>query len=196
MEMRKCDRGHYYDASLHAECPYCNKTGEDIGRTMALGMDNLGIGNAGVTQPLASEKTRPLFEAVNNAADEGRTVALIQTDIGIDPVVGWLICVEGKERGRDYRIHTDNNYIGRSEKMDICLRGDETISRENQAIITYDAQEKKYYLSPGDGRSIVRVNNKAIFQTMPLDAYDRVMIGKTQLLFLPLCGDKFEWEKE
>lgn len=142
MEMRKCDRGHYYDASLHAECPYCNKTGEDIGRTMALGMDNLGIGNAGVTQPLASEKTRPLFEAVNNAADEGRTVALIQTDIGIDPVVGWLICVEGKERGRDYRIHTDNNYIGRSEKMDICLRGDETISRENQAIITYDAQEK------------------------------------------------------
>lgn len=196
MEIRKCDRGHYYDASIHAECPYCNKDGEDIGKTMALGMDNPSIGDAGVTQPSASEKTRPLFEAVNNAADEGRTVALIQTDIGIDPVVGWLICVEGKERGRDYRIHTDNNYIGRSEKMDICIRGDETISRENQAIITYDAQERKYYLSPSDGRSIVRVNNKAIFQTVSLEAYDRLMIGKTLLLFLPLCGDNFEWEKE
>lgn len=193
MEMRKCDRGHYYDASLHAECPYCNKEENDIGKTMAFGVTN---SEAGVTQAIESEKTRPLFEAVNNAADDGRTVALIQTDIGIDPVVGWLVCVEGKERGRDYRIHTDNNYIGRSEKMDICLRGDETISRENQAIVTYDAVEKKYYLSPGDGRSIVRVNSKAIFQTVSLEAYDRLTVGKTELIFLPLCGDKFEWEKE
>lgn len=193
MEMRKCDRGHYYDASLHAECPYCNKEGNDIGKTMAFGVTS---SEAGVTQAIESEKTRPLFEAVNNAADDGRTVALIQTDIGIDPVVGWLVCVEGKERGRDYRIHTDNNYIGRSEKMDICLRGDETISRENQAIVTYDAVEKKYYLSPGDGRSIVRVNSKAIFQTVSLEAYDRLTVGKTELIFLPLCGDKFEWEKE
>lgn len=80
--------------------------------------------------------------------------------------------------------------------MDICIRGDETISRENQAVITYDANDKNYYLSPGDGRSIVRVNNKAIFQTVELKAYDRIEIGKTGLLFLPLCGENFEWEKE
>lgn len=196
MEMRKCDRGHYYDASMHPECPYCNKEGEDIGKTMAFGAGLTTGGTVGATQAMVSETTRPLFEAVSSGVDDGRTVALIQTDIGIDPVVGWLICVEGKERGRDYRIHTDNNYIGRSEKMDICLRGDETISRENQAVITYDALEKKYYLSPGDGRSIVRINNKAIFQTVPLEAYDRLVIGKTQLVFLPLCGEKFEWEKE
>ena len=195
MEMKKCDRGHYYDASIHAECPYCSKDNNgNVGTTMALG-STVGLG-ASTTQAMASETTRPLFEAVSSGADEGRTVALIQTDIGIDPVVGWLICVEGKEKGRDYRIHTDNNYIGRSEKMDICLRGDETISRENQAIVTFDAVERNYYLSPGDGRSIVRINDKAIFQTMQLEAYDKVTIGKTNLIFMPLCGERFEWEKE
>ena len=102
--------------------------------------------------------------------------------------------MEGREKGRDYRIHTDNNYIGRGDKMDICIRGDDTISRENHAIISFDARDKIYYFSPGDGRSIVRLNNKAIFATNQIQAYDVVEIGKTKLVFIPLCGEKFEWE--
>lgn len=200
MEMRKCEKGHYYDASIHAECPYCANDGTagNTGRTMALG----ALQGGGKTMPLtpassAVNATRPLFAAVaQEDDDDGRTVALIQSSMGIDPVVGWLICVEGREKGRDYRIHSDNNYIGRSEKMDICLRGDETISRENQAVITFDTNDNSYYFSPGDGRSIVRVNDKAIFQTVKLEAYDRLVIGKTGLLFLPLCGEKFRWEED
>ncbi len=193
--MKKCENGHYYDASIHTECPYCNNA-SNVGVTMALDTSSAGDRTMPLTSAGAEHNvTRPLFEAVQNAGDdEGRTVALIQKDMGIDPVVGWLVCVNGKEKGRDYRIHTDNNYIGRSEKMDVCIRGDETISRENQAVITYDAKERSYYFSPGDGRSIVRVNDKAIFQTMKLEAYDRLVIGKTEFIFLPLCGEKFEWE--
>ena len=200
MEMKKCERGHYYDASVHAECPYCmneNSAGS-MERTMAL---DASAGND-KTMPLAQAAsgknlTRPLFAAVQEAGDEdGRTVALIQSDLGIDPVVGWLVCLAGKEKGRDYRIHSDNNYVGRSEKMDICIRGDETISRENQAVITYDTSNNRYYFSPGDGRSIVRVNSQAVFQTVELTAYDRVVIGKTELMFMPLCGERFAWEKD
>lgn len=29
-----------------------------------------------------------------------------------DPVVGWLVCIEGAAKGTDYRIHSQNNYIG------------------------------------------------------------------------------------
>lgn len=203
MEMRKCEKGHYYDASVHSDCPYCDEAGMgNVGMTMAL---TSAGSDAGRTMPLTSAlgtgadsgMTRPLFESVQQSNNnEGRTVALIKHDMGIDPVVGWMVCVSGKEKGRDYRIHSDNNYVGRSEKMDICIRGDETISRENQAVIAYDAADKTYYFSPGDGRSIVRVNDKAVFQTTELKAYDRVTIGKTVLLFMPLCGEKFEWEKD
>lgn len=203
MEMRKCERGHYYDASLHEECPYCMSEGNSrVGKTMALDASAAESSGNGNTIPLSSVSadanvTKPLFAAVQSAGDdEGRTVALIQTDLGIDPVVGWLVCLSGREKGRDYRIHSDNNYVGRSEKMDVCIRGDETISRENQAVITYDTNDSSYFFSPGDGRSIVRVNDKAVFQTVELKAYDRLVIGKTELLFIPLCGEKFVWEKD
>ncbi|MCM1039199.1 MAG: FHA domain-containing protein [Roseburia sp.] len=200
MEMRRCERGHYYDASIHGSCPYC-KNVSDTDKTVAMGVGGMmeapSAPAAGAVENEAPNVTRPLFEAVQSAGDDdGRTVALIQSDMGIDPVVGWLVCVSGKEKGRSYMIHSDNNYIGRSEKMDICIRGDETISRENQAVITYDTNDNCYYFSSGDGRSIVRVNNKAIFQTMTLQAYDRLMIGKTELLFMPLCGEQFKWEDE
>lgn len=193
MEMRKCSSGHYYDASVYQECPFCNNQ-LNSGVTLPLDMDS----NNSITMPLkqgtSEGHTMALNHSINNASsDEGRTVALIKEDKGIDPVVGWLICIEGSERGRDYRMHADNNFIGRSDRMDICVRGDETISRDNHAIISYDVMDNSYYFSPGDGRAIVRLNDKALFQTSDLKPYDKITIGKTSFLFLPFCSEKFEW---
>lgn len=30
----------------------------------------------------------------------------------------------------------------------------------------------------------------------PLKAYDVIEVGKSRLLFLPLCGDRFKWDEE
>ena len=211
MEMRKCENGHYYDASVNASCPYCaSATGGatmplaggdvDSGKTMPLGAASA---DSGKTMPLTggtgeSGATLPLDFGMGNvdAEDDGRTVALIKKDIGIDPVVGWLVCISGEEKGRDYRIHADNNFIGRSERMDICIRGDETISRENHAIISYDTVDRIFYFSPGDGRSIVRYNGKALFQTTQLKSHDHIIIGKTELIFVPFCTEDFTWMEE
>lgn len=193
MEMRKCTNGHYYDASIHQECPYCTNS---VGAGMTLPLDSSG---ASATLPLnmgdnSEGKTVALNNAINSAgSDEGRTVALIKEEKGIDPVVGWIICIDGKEKGRDYRIHADNNFIGRSDRMDICIRGDETVSRDNHAVISYDTVDNTYYFSPGDGRAIVRLNDKALFQTAEIKAYDKVTIGKSTFIFLPLCGQEFCW---
>ena len=200
MNMQQCaGGGHFYDASIHKECPYC--TNENAGSAMPLDMGRTmplagGSSDIGKTMPLAQSsggdnRTR----AQGNVSDAGRTVAIVKEELGIDPVVGWLISLEGKEKGRDYRIHTDNNYIGRGENMDICIRGDDTISRENHATVSYDSRDKIFYFTPGDGRSIVRLNDKGLFATSELKAYDILEIGKTKLIFLPLCGDRFEWEK-
>jgi hypothetical protein len=127
------------------------------------------------------------------ASDEGKTMPLMRESIGIDPVVGWLVCTSGKDRGKDYRIHADNNYIGRNSGMDICISGDETISRENHAIISYDSREKLFYLAPGSGRAIIRHNNKPALMATELNAYDNIELGNTKLLFIPFCGEKFDW---
>ena len=204
MEMRKCEKGHYYDASVNTVCPYCNSASAGVTMPMNAGMEDTGktlplgtvMGDEGKTLPLSGSTVPVSYEyapAEGGEDDDGRTVAVIKQSIGIDPVVGWLVSISGSEKGRDYRIHADNNFIGRSEKMDICIRGDETISRENHAIISYDTVDKIFYFSPGDGRSIIRYNGKALFQTTQLKSHDHIIIGKTELVFVPFCTEEFSW---
>lgn len=192
MQMKQCPNGHFYDQSLNASCPYCTSTSANVNVTQANSPGGVGL-TMPVENPDISEHTRP--GNLSQPADSDRTMAIIQKEMGIDPVVGWIVCTKGKEKGKDYRIHADNNFIGRSEKMDICIRGDDTISRENHAIISYDTQENLYYFSPGEGRSIVRFNGKAIFATVELKAYDEIGLGSCKFIFIPLCGEEFNWKK-
>lgn len=115
---------------------------------------------------------------------------------GFSPVVGWLVCVDGPAEGMDYRIRAGYNYIGRSESSDICILGDNNIGRERHAMIAYDPQEKIYFFGPADGRSIVRKNDKMVMVPTELSAYDVVRIGSTKLMFVPLCGEHFNWKEE
>lgn len=188
MQMQQCPNGHFYDQSKSKQCPYCTGESSNVNATRPLSGAG-AIPSVGVTMPV--DHTRP--GGITPPADSERTQALIKKELGIDPVVGWLVCVEGRDKGRDFRMHADNNFVGRGEKMDICVRGDDTISRENHAVISYDTRDKKYYFSPGEGRSIVRVNDKAIFTTMELAAYDKIELGCTKFLFVPLCGEGFNW---
>ncbi len=200
MEMKQCPNGHFYDQSKTRECPYCNSASANVNVTRPIrqspGAGISASGDIGATvpanQPGFIDHTRPASKAQAN--DSERTAVVIKKDLGIDPVVGWLVCVDGKGKGRDYRMHSDNNYIGRSENMDICMRGDDTISRENHAVISYDMRENNYYFSPCESRNIVRVNGKAIFSTIQLSAYDNIELGSTKLIFLPLCGEAFSWK--
>src|SRR6202035_5316993 len=113
----------------------------------------------------------------------------------IDPVVGWLVVVHGPEKGRDYHIRSDNNTIGRSEEMYICISGDESISRERHAVITFDPQQNAFHLCPGEGRGLVYVNGEVLLADRKLQAYDQIQLGKTKLIFVPFCGEKFSWGK-
>ena len=54
------------------------------------------------------------------------------------PVVGWLVCTDGVNKGTDYRLHQGRNFVGRSPEMDVCILGDNTVSRSSHAIVVYD----------------------------------------------------------
>ncbi len=161
------------------------------------GSKTVGIMQAGAG-PVPAQAPAPQAEAgkAREPAEKsgGHTVAIIAQKLGVDPVVGWLVCVEGKDKGRDFRIHADNNFIGRDEQMDIALTSDETISRRNHAVISFDSQTGIFYFSPDEGRSITRHNGNPIFSTVELSPKDELEIGTTKLLFVPLCGKDFCWE--
>lgn len=127
-------------------------------------------------------------------ASEGETVALIRRKTGIDPVTGWLICVEGPDKGRDYRIRNEKNFIGRSERMDIYIAGDDSISRDNHAMISFNPRKLSTKLYPGEGRGIVYLNGDELEVPTELKAYDLIEMGQSKFLFIPFCGEKFKWE--
>ena len=149
----------------------------------------------GVPAPEPVQTAPPPGMGVSVAA-AGKTVGMMQSQMGFDPVVGWLACVAGPSRGKSYTIRGGVNAIGRSERMDIVITGDLKISSENHAKISYSDKHNRFNLLPGEGRNIIYLNDEEVFTPMPLKAYDLIDFGETKLLFVPLCGERFTWRTE
>lgn len=112
----------------------------------------------------------------------------------MDPVVGWLVCDEGPDQGRDYRLRAGYNDIGRDTSCQVCIAGDDTISRAEHAKIFFDPKTSAFHVVPGGGRSGVYVNGEVVLQSARLQPYDRLEIGSTKLVFVPFCGERFRWD--
>lgn len=183
MKLIRCERGHYYDSQQHSLCPSCGVAGLEVAGTLA---------------PVDHSQADAMVTQVRGQAagvgDVGVTVAMVRKKLGLDPVVGWLVCIEGPEKGRDYRIRSERNGIGRGANMTICISGDEAISRDNHAFISFNPRKASFRIAPGDGRGMTYLNGEEVDVPMPLKAYDRIELGQTQLLFVPLCGEYFNWE--
>ena len=177
--MKQCDNGHFYDEARFASCPYC-QGGAGVGRTVAAS----SVGKTVAAYPGSPE------------ADRGKTVGIIKKSIGIDPAVGFLVCISGPHRGADYKLISGRNFIGRAAAMDVSLADDDTVSRESHALVTYDAKHNQFSLSPGQGRGITYCNDEQVEMVRPLKAYEIIEVGKSRLIFVPLCGEKFRWDEE
>ena len=164
-------------------------------------LSGIPVGAPQKTAPLsgisvtAPQKTPPPSPGVSVTA-ANKTVGMMQSQMGFDPVVGWLACVAGPSKGKSYTVRGGINSIGRSERMDIVVTGDLKISAENHAKISYSEKNNRFNLLPGEGRNIVYLNDEEVFAPVPLHAYDVIDFGETKLLFVPLCGEKFSWKAE
>ena len=114
-----------------------------------------------------------------------------------DPVVGWLVVVEGPGRGAALPIGYGNNKVGRSATEDIILDfGDPQISRENHAVITYDGKHRRFYIQQGAGRNLTHVNDELVMVPVEMKGGETVSMGETKVRFVPFCGAEFDWYDE
>ena len=79
--------------------------------------------------------------------------------------------------------------------MDVCIEGDDTISRENHCQIAFSPRSKSFNLLQGDGRNLIYLNGDVVLTATGLKAYDCLDIGDGSFLFIPFCSDRFDWEK-
>ncbi|MCA1030220.1 FHA domain-containing protein [Bacillus timonensis] len=198
--MIQCANGHFYNQQTHGNCPHCQEQG-NRGKTIGLSphMPKPSPWKKTDIEQVKPQQIQPSIldqikrEQSFNSSDEGKTVGVYMKKEGTEPVVGWLVCIAGKDRGRDYRIHPEKNTLGRSETNDIHIANDQTISRDNHATVIYDPKKRNFRLLAGQGRGLVYVNDEVIDFSTPLKSRDIIELGETKLMFVPLCDEHFDW---
>lgn len=203
MPMLRCSQGHFYDDAKHSSCPWCGVPNLDVAATTPAGGDDGAPRTMAIPRKdnpvmvVEEARTIPLLDKERVTPGlEGKTVALVRKQTGIDPVVGWLVCVEGVEKGRDFRIRSEKNRIGRAESMDIVLKGDTTISRENHAYVVFNPKKNTFRVEAGEGRGLIYVNDEEVVGSAEISAYDIIEIGECKYSFVPFCGERFSWKEE
>lgn len=153
-------------------------------------------GNSGASRPAAAA-TAPPTAAATNAGSPAKTTFVRATDVQMDPVAGWFVVVKGPGRGGFRPIFVGMNSIGRDPGQRVSLAfGDEAISREEHAFVTYDEESRRFYIQHGGKANLIRIGAQPVLVPTELKANDRIRIGKTTLRFVPCCGAEFTWGEE
>jgi len=212
----KCNKGHEYDDIQFASCPICSmekhgrkdssfgeidpqnsvditpggNMGQEIRSDYVVAPGSYDGATIGFLNPAYKSSE----ESGKGESDRAQEKPGAYRKGRYDPVVGWLVCIKGNNIGKAFPLFYQKNFVGRLDTNDVCLQGDNSVSREKHAIITYEPQERKFYAQEGDSRSIYYVNKKIVLGATQLEDHDRIEIGQQELLFVPLCNEKFGWD--
>lgn len=220
MNLKRCNNGHFYDADKFTTCPHCNPTVSASDVTAAITPESMTEDIRSAFDD--DNKTVSLQDAVNATAtvapspvpaptaptapvqtpaapvmmpgDDAKTVSYYGTSIGAEPVVGWLVCIEGDHYGESFQLKSGRNFIGRNRDMDVALTGDMSVSRERHAIVIYEPKAKCFIAQAGDARELFYLNDKVVLNNELMNNYDVLSVGNEKLLFVGLCGPQFCWE--
>lgn len=149
------------------------------------------------------ETTRVAKDMVAKEEGASRTqlvrgkVEVQRGQFGCDPVVGWLVIVGGPGIGAFRPVFEGNNSIGRALTQRIPVDfGDDAISSEEQAYIRYDSSDRSFLFVPNLAKTnVVSVNNSRPTGAVELNAMDVIVMGRTQIVFVPFCGKDFDWSE-
>ena len=205
MNLTRCENGHFYDADkFGVNCPHCSAGGpiKNNEATIALTQSD---SSADVTVALdVNQGSGTLQDAVNNAmvasstqqqtGGDEKTVGYFNKSIGKEPVVGWLVCIDGNHFGEDFRLKTGRNFIGRSSGMDVSISGDNTVSRDKHAVIVYEPKQHLFLVQPGESKELCYLNDAVVLLAQELKLQDVITIGETKLKFFPCCSREFNWD--
>lgn len=207
MNLTKCSNGHFYDSDTYASCPHCSGGASTGSQNATVAFDSSA--NLAATVDLDSFQTDSGMTAptpVQNMAmpqgnlDDSKTISIYQSskmeDPQASPVVGWLVCTKGKMYGQDFRLKSGRNFIGRGADMDVCLAGENTVSRDRHATIIQEPRKNMFIAQPGESRELFYVNGEVVLSPVQLKKNDVLQIGDVCLMLIPCCDEAFRWDKE
>ena len=153
------------------------------------------LDQVGTTQPLIRERKKKSLDE-----NESETTEIsLPPNVKMDPAVGWVVCIDGVDKGRSFRLVKGNNTIGRpgmGKQYDVSLT-DQAISRKGVAgVIVYNEKSNQFFITPGDLATNVNpyLNDEILLSPKPLTDHAVIEIADDILIFVPFCCDKFKWK--
>jgi len=204
-KMTRCPEGHFFDPTKHESCPWCalpvDVEGGERTRPVAsppplpppMPPPSPVAGPPPPPPPLPPSAVPPPPPAKPGATKRVGAEAVGAKD---DPVVGWLVCLAGPDRGRDFRLHSEKNFVGRAPSMDVCVARDESVSRERHAMVIFDPKKQVFWSVPGDAAGLVYLNGEIVHSPTQMRCDDILEVGQTKLVLIPFCGEKYSWSRE
>ena len=97
-------------------------------------------------------------------------------------LVGWVVALEGEQKGEDFRLHEGRNVFGKADGCDIPLK-DAHVS-ERHAVLEYRASAGTWTLEDLESKHGTWVNGARVSgETRRLEDGDRLRVGRTELFF-------------
>lgn len=209
-----CPKGHAYDSSLPS-CPFClpnqggnlsptapaNQYGGNLSPTAPANqyggnlsptapVNQYGSNQGGSVEPTVPVQQKTVFIG-DLSVTSNSTSTQQATQARVRPVVGWLVCVQGPDIGKDFRLHTHFNHVGRNEDQDVCL-SDPTVSGEHFTV-SYDMQHNHYFADMNKGSTFVYINSYPLGGRTVLKKGDQIKVGNSLLVFIPLEQQDVKW---
>ncbi len=159
-------------------CPFCGAIvpeGFDVCPSCGRSVKELEFGKTRIIESQTEQKT-----AIYSVESMGKTVVMKKEK---DPIVGWLVVVEGKPVWEDFRIPLRDCQliIGSEEGVDIMLEGQGVEKRHASLRV----KEGKVYLTDLDTETDTVVNGEAITK-VELDDGSEIKVGDVKLKYRKL----------
>lgn len=137
-----------------------------------------------------SDKTQIFFGANAEEVSDSEHISAMD-----DPVVGWLVVVNGPGLGRSVSIGVGMNSIGRDAAERVALPfGDKLISSKEHVRIIYDDESRSFLIAPGSGTNLTKIGNTIVAAPTVLENYAVISLSKqTKVRFVAFCDESFDW---
>ncbi|MCA9562379.1 MAG: FHA domain-containing protein [Myxococcales bacterium] len=156
-----CPNGHALDPSWEV-CPYCQTAAKQGVKPVHI---QSGGGGAVAGKTMAVSLDQVLGQHVNKA------------------VVGWLVQMEGPQKGQDFRLFDGNNVLGTAADADIVV-SDQFVSARH-AVILIESKKASYVLQDLESRNKTFVNNRQVMKVDLVDN-DEIRMGQCSFRFKSL----------
>lgn len=193
MGIKKCPNGHFYDNEKYDFCPYCNnknilnENGQKKDKKSKFSLFEKTVAKF---KSDAKEDVTVSYNA-NELSDQQLTIAKnIVEGIG-SPVSGWIVCIEGGEKGKSFEIRQGVNYVGRNSDMDIAFINEPTITRDKHFSLVFEPNKAETFLKAENGA--VYLNDKYMDSVNKLKENDIITAGELKFIFIPYCNGERKW---